>query len=138
MGYKLLLMRDDRVIWQVQLSSTYEGGKEFNRELEEMHREVGEFTSVMEAFSNRNRMRMIARLLRNKDHTMRFKEFIEKLGMNPKTIREHACKLHEAGFLEFPSRGRYRLSEFGRYSVIMTGLAFRQMLRALREECEKC
>jgi Mn-dependent DtxR family transcriptional regulator len=103
-----------------------------------MHRNVEEFSSAIEVFSNRNRMRMITRLLRDKDHTMRFKDFIEKLGMNPKTIREHACKLREAGFLEFPDRGRYRLSEFGCYSALMTGLAFRRMLSVLREECEKC
>lgn len=138
MGYKLLLMRDDRVIWQFQLSSDDNEWKEFNRELEEMHREMEEVTSALEAFSNRNRMRMIARLLRDENHTLRFKDFIEKLGMNPKTIREHACKLHEAGLLEFPDRGQYRLSEFGRHSSIMTGLAFRRMLHVLREECEKC
>ena len=138
MGYKLLLMRDDQVIWEFQLSSDGTEWKEFHRELEGMHYEMEEVTTAIEAVSNRNRMRMIARLLSDEDHTLRFKDFIEKLGMNPKTIREHACKLHEAGLLEFPDRGRYRLSEFGRYSGIMTGLAFRRMLRVLREECERC
>ncbi|MFQ6077056.1 MAG: hypothetical protein ACE5Z5_13160 [Candidatus Bathyarchaeia archaeon] len=138
MALKLRLVKGRRVLCEIPLSPREWSKDELTEELDRTEREFEDFHKLLEAMTNVNRVRMVRCLLEDDDFTMSFKEFMNGLGMNPKVIREHAMKLHRAGFLESPDRGKYRLSELGRFSCMMTGLAFRRILHILKEECETC
>lgn len=138
MALRLRLVKGRRVLCEVPLSPREWSKDELAEELDRVEREFEDFHRVFEAMSNVNRVRMVRCLLEDDDFTVSFKEFMDDLGMNPKVIREHAMKLHQTGFLESPDRGKYRLSELGRFSCMMTALAFRRILNILREECEGC
>ncbi len=83
---------------------------------------------------NENRVQMLHHLMDEDDLTLSFTDFREDLRINPKMIREHTMKLREAGFLESPKRGKYKLSKRGEVSFMMTNLALRRILKILWEE----
>jgi len=134
MGLKLLLEKDGKILLEVPLSPDDWHKKELKREVAHFQREVEDCMKFYEAFTNENRVRMLQRLLEDEDYSLKFNEFKEDLGLNPKIIREHAIKLRDIGFLESPRRGEYRLSKKGLICFMMNGLAMRRMLRMVTEE----
>ena len=137
MGLKLLLARDNQILCEIPLSPDEWGKNDLDEEFETLHRELQNFGKVLAAVMNENRVQMLHRLMDDDDLTLSFTDFRDGLGLNPKMIREHTMKLQEAGFLESPRRGKYRLSKRGEVSFMMTGLALRRMLEILREEYEE-
>lgn len=137
MGLKLLLVKDDQILCEVPLSPDDWAKNELEDEFEGFQEELQDYAKVLAAVMNENRVQMLRHLMKEQDSTLSFTDFREDLRLNPKIIREHAMKLKEAGFLESPERGKYRLSERGETSFMTTGLAFRRVLKMLREEYEE-
>jgi len=109
---------------------------DLEREMDQMRRGTEEFSRIADALSNENRMRMVAHLIERDDHTRSFKDFIEELGLNPKLVREHTRRLHDAGFLDSPERGKYRLSPLGCVKFLAAGPAMRRILGELGEQLD--
>lgn len=129
---RLMLVKDDNVIFEVPFSRE-EWPKEFlENEMGFMEQEFQQFSKLFDALSHKNRLRMMKLLIENEDLTMGFAEFIRDLGLNPKLVWESTRKLGESGLLEKSGNGRYRCSEFGEASFIMLSL----VLRHLREMFE--
>ena len=134
MGLKLIIEEDGKVILEIPLSPGDWQRQELMREVNQLRKEVQRNVNFYEAFTNANRIRMLHHLLERENHTLKFKEFMTDLGLNPKIIRENAVKLQNIGFVESPSRGEYRLSKRGQICFMMTVVAMRRTLQAMREE----
>ena len=131
---KLRLVKGEEVLVEVPLSLDNWRGDDLVRELLEARRDARRLRSFWGVMTNRRRTRMMTHLLRDENHTVSFKEFQDDLGMNPKSIREHAMKLHRCGLLAFPKRGRYRLDRREGLRFMVLNLAFRRILHYLMEE----
>lgn len=126
---RLMLIKDDSVLFEVPLSRE-EWTKEFlDNEMGFMEQDFQQFSKLFDALSHKNRLRMMKLLIEDEDPTMRFVEFIRDLDLNPKLVWENTRKLSESGFIEKSDNGRYRCSEFGETSFIMLNF----VLRHLRE-----
>jgi DNA-binding transcriptional ArsR family regulator len=136
MAIKLQLVRDDRVICEIPLSMGDWRRSDLEDEIDEMRRGLEDFSRVMDALGNANRVRMMAHLFEDEDFTLSFKDFIEELGLNPKLVREHTSRLRDAGFLDMPERGKYRLSPLGRLRFLAAGPAMRRILRELGDQLD--
>lgn len=136
MTIKLQLVRDDRIICEVPLSMGDWRRRDLEDEIDEMRRGLQDFSRVMGALGNANRVRMVAHLFEDEDFTLSFKDFIEELGLNPKLVREHTSRLREAGFLDMPERGKYRLSPIGRIRFLAAGPAMMRILRELGDQLD--
>jgi DNA-binding transcriptional ArsR family regulator len=136
MTIKLQLVRDDRIICEVPLSMGDWRRRDLEDEIDEMRRGLQGFSRVMDALGNANRVRMVAHLFEDEDFTLSFKDFIEELGLNPKLVREHTSRLREAGFLDMPERGKYRLSPIGRIRFLAAGPAMMRILRELGDQLD--
>ncbi len=134
MAIKLQLVRDNHVICEFPLSTDDWRRGDLENEIDSMQRELENFSKVMDALANVNRVRMVAQLLADDDYTLNFKDFIDDLGLNPKLVREHAKRLCDAGFLDTPERGKYRLSPLGRVRFLAAGPAMRRILRELVDQ----
>lgn len=134
MGLKLIIEDDGKVLLEIPLSPSDWKRRELIREVDQLRREVKRNVKFYEAFTNANRIRMLHRLLEHERYTMKFKEFMTDLGLNPKIIRENAVKLQKIGFVDSPSRGEYRLSKRGQLCFMMTLVAMRRTLQVIREE----
>ncbi|MCD6263572.1 hypothetical protein J7L60_04095 [Candidatus Bathyarchaeota archaeon] len=134
MSLRLRLVRGEEVLLEVPLSPEEWSEEELVQELFKAGRDAYRFRNFWMVFSNERRLRMMIHLLRDDDHVMHFKEFQEELGMNPKSIREHAMRLHRCGLLAFPRRGCYRLLHRAGLRFMVLNLAFRRIFRFLTEE----
>ena len=134
MGLKLIIEDEGKILLEVPLSPDDWHRRELMREVHQLRRDVQRSMKFYEAFTNANRIRMLHRLLECENHTLKFKEFMTDLGLNPKIIRENAVKLQNIGFIESPSRGEYRLSKRGQLCFMMTVIAMRRTLQTIREE----
>ena len=132
---RLILVKDDNVIFEVPLSRE-EWSKEFSRnELGFVERDLQQFSKLFDALSHKNRLRMMKLLIEDEDLTMGFAEFIRDLNLNPKLVWESTRKLSESGLLKKSDNGRYRCSEFGEASFIMVSFVLRR-LRDMFESVE--
>jgi hypothetical protein len=134
MGLKLIIEDDGKVLLEIPLSPDDWQRRELMREVDQLRRDVRRNVQFYEAFTNANRIRMLHRLLERENHTLKFKEFMTDLGLNPKIIRENAVKLQNIGFVDSPRRGEYRLSKRGQLCFMMTVVAMRRTLQVIREE----
>ncbi|MFQ5711917.1 MAG: winged helix-turn-helix domain-containing protein [Candidatus Geothermarchaeales archaeon] len=131
MGLKLRLVEDGKILFEIPISPEDWVGDDLRHECHRFVEEVEEISKVFDAFTNDKRVRMMRSLLEDDDFMLSFNDFLKDLNMNPKSVREHAERLSEAGFLEHPDRGKYRLSELGRRRFITAGLALRRILQFL-------
>jgi len=134
MGLKLIIEDDGKILLEIPLSPDDWQRRELMREVDQLRRDVRRNVKFYEAFTNANRIRMLHHLLERENHTLKFKEFMTDLGLNPKIIRENAVKLQNIGFVESPGRGEYRLSKRGQLCFMMTVVAMRRTLQVIREE----
>lgn len=137
MSIKLMLVKGEKVLLEVPLSPEKWEEEDLIREFIEAKGDARRHMDMWGVLANERRAQMITHLLRDEDNTANFKEFQDELGMNPKSIREHAMTLHRCGLVEFPSRGYYRLLRRPGLSFMVLNLAFRRVLRALMEEEQK-
>jgi hypothetical protein len=136
MSLRLLLARDNEILCEIPLSPSDWRKDELEDELDVFRRGIERLFRTYSALLNENRIRMLRTLIEDQDSTLRFKDFMDMLNLNPKIIREHAMRLSEAGFLESPSRGKYHLSPTGRLLFMAAGPAFLRIFNALVEEFE--
>ena len=95
--------------------------------------DVVDINLFFDAFTNPFRVKMLGRLMENEEFTLSFSDFLNELDMNPKSVREHAVKLIDAGLLGAPKRGKYLLSEEAQAKFILGGLALPKLLRILEK-----
>ncbi|MGB9135561.1 MAG: hypothetical protein WCC63_08300 [Candidatus Bathyarchaeia archaeon] len=129
---RLVLIKDDRVMFDVPLSREEWPRESLEDEAGVMEQNFQRFSGLFNAFSHQNRLRMMKLMIEDEDLTVGFADFIRDLDLNPKLVWENTRKLSEGGLLEKSENGRYRCSEFGEASFIM----FSAVLRRLQEMFE--
>lgn len=136
MSLKLRLVKDEKVLLEVPLSPAEWSKEDLVRELSESRRESYN-RDIWEVLSNERRAHMMMHLMNHSDHTASFKEFQEELGMNPKSIREHAMVLRRCGLLSYPRRGSYRLQQKAGLRFMVLNIALRRVLRYMMEDLKE-
>ena len=136
MKLKLLLVKDNEVLYEMPLSMKDWPKKRLDDELKSLEEEVDRFTVLFDALSHSSRLRMMKRLLQDDDLMLSFADFTRDLRLNPKTVWEGTMKLRKGGLLEKSENGKYRCSKLGQAEFLMVSLALRRLLQAL-EELEK-
>ena len=131
---RLLLMKDDKILCEIPLSPKDLGEKAFEMQMDHFLENFARYSQVTDALSNVNRLRMLRFLLDEEDMTRSFSDFLRGLRMNPKIVREHTIRLREAGYVECPSRGKYRVSQRGSILFMTAGLAVMRVIETLEGE----
>ena len=133
MKYRLQLMRDGQVLFEMPLSLIDWSKEELENEFKETEEDFQKFSKIFDALSHETRLRMMQRLVEEEDHTLSFADFMRDLDLNPKLVWENSKKLEESGLLEKTGRGQYSCSEFGQTAFIMMSLALRRLIQSLEE-----
>jgi len=132
MALKLQLVKDGKVIFEVPLYPEDWPRDQLEQELETLEARFDSLSKIFDALSHETRLRMIKRLMEDRDLTMNFADFMRELDLNPKLVWENTRKLCEGGLLEKVEKGRYRCSEFGQIEIMMS-LALRRLMEVLDE-----
>jgi DNA-binding transcriptional ArsR family regulator len=132
MSVKLRLVEDEQVLLEVSLSPDEWSKEDLMHELTESRRE-NYHRDIWGVLANERRTHMMMHLMNDTDHTASFKEFQDELGMNPKSIREHAMVLRRCGLLSYPRRGSYRLQHRAGLRFMVLNVALRRVLRYMME-----
>jgi len=132
MALRLQIVKDGEVVFEVPLDLEDWPRDHLERELAALETSSDSLSKIFDALSHETRLRMIKRLMEERDHTMSFAEFMRELDLNPKIVWENTRRLCEGGILEKVEKGRYRCSEFGRLELMMS-LALRRLMEALEE-----
>jgi DNA-binding transcriptional regulator YhcF (GntR family) len=133
MKYKLLLVGDDHVLFEVPLSSVDWPRGELENEFKAAENDFERLSEIFDALSHETRLRMMTRVLEDENHTMSFADFMKDLDLNPKIVWENSKKLEQGGFLEKTGRGQYSCSSFGQKAFIMMSLALHRLIVSLDE-----
>jgi len=131
-GVKLLLVKNDEVLFEMPLSMKDWERDQLQDELASMEDEFNRFSKLFDALAHETRLRMMKRVFEEEDQTISFAEFMRDLGLNPKLVWENTRKLSKGGLLERIEKGRYQCSDFGRVEFVMS-LALRRLMEALEE-----
>lgn len=117
---KLVLTQKGRVVFEVPLSRQ-EWQRDFlEDEMADSEEDLQHFSRLYSALSHRNRLMMMKLLMEEKNMTKGFAEFIRDLDLNPKLVWENTKKLGQCGLLSRNGDGRYRCSEFGEASFMVS------------------
>ena len=133
MTLKLLLVEDNRVIFEITLSPSDWSKSDLENELEAFEENFKRYTRIFDALAHETRLKMMTSLLEMENHTMNFTDFMRELDLNPKIVWENARKLRESGFVTKVDRGRYKVTEFGQRRFMMVSLALRRLLKSLED-----
>jgi len=133
MKLKLQLVRNGEIIFEMPLSPMDWSREELDNELDAFEDNFQRFSNIFTALSSETRLMMMKRLMKEKNRTMHFADFMRDLDLNPKLVWENTRKLRVCGLLEKVGRGSYRCSEFGESGFIMMSLALRRLIEALEE-----
>jgi len=130
---KLMLVEDDKVLWEIPLNARQWDRRSLSREFDEMESEMARFEGLFNALANRGRMRMMRSFFRTTDRSMGFTELMNELGMNPKIVSDSTKRLRRSGFIEKDDEGRYRTTRNGEAQFLMMSVAMRRMLEILEQ-----
>lgn len=133
MKFKLQLLKDGKVIFEMPLSMEEWPRHRLENELASFEREHERFTRLFDALSHETRLRMMTHLFEDDDRTLSFAEFMRDLDLNPKIVWEGTRKLREGGLLTKSPDGKYRCSDSGVAEFLMLSLALRRLLKAMEE-----
>ncbi|MEA2089625.1 MAG: hypothetical protein U9O89_02565 [Thermoproteota archaeon] len=133
MGLRLLLVKDDEVLYEIPLLMEDWQRERLDDELKALEQEFDNFSMIFDALSNKSRLRMMKRLFEDNDLTLGFTDFMKDLRLNPKTVWEGTKKLCRGGLLEKSNDGKYRCSELGQAEFLMISLLLRHLLHTFRE-----
>ena len=128
---KLMLVEDEKILWEIPLNARQWDRRSLSREFDEMEGEMARFESLFNALANRGRMRMMRSFFRTTDRSMGFTELMNELGMNPKIVSDSTKRLRRSGFIEKDDEGRYRTTRNGEAQFLMMSVAMRRMLEIL-------
>lgn len=129
--YKLQILRDEEVIFEMPLSHADWKKERLTKALEMMETDFQRHSKIFNALSNETRLMMMKQLLERKSRVITFTDFMRELDLNPKLVWENTRKLREGGLVVKVGRGRYRCSRFGESSFMMMSLVLRQLLESL-------
>ena len=135
MKFKLQILRDDEVIFEMPLSHSDWEREKLKNTLEMMETNFLRYSKIFNALSNKTRLMMMKQLLERKNRVITFTDFMRNLELNPKLVWENTRKLRDGGLIVKIGRGKYRCSKFGETSFMMMSLVLRQLLES-REEFE--
>ena len=133
MKFKLQILRDDDVIFEMPLSHSDWEREKLKNALEMMETNFLRYSKIFNALSNKTRLMMMKQLLERKNQVITFTDFMRKLELNPKLVWENTRKLRDGGLIVKIGRGRYRCSKFGETSFMMMSLVLRQLLESQEE-----
>jgi hypothetical protein len=133
MTLKLLITKDDQVIFEMPLSVNNWPKEQLRKEIEQLDDDIDQFQKFYDALSNEGRFRMMMRIFIDKDQTLGFGDFMRDLELNPKIVWESTRKLSEGGLLEKSTNGKYRCPQHSQARFLMVSLALRRLLRVLPE-----
>ncbi len=133
MKFKLQILRDDDVIFEMPLSHSDWEREKLKNALEMMETNFLRYSKIFNALSNKTRLMMMKQLLERKNRVITFTDFMRKLELNPKLVWENTRKLRDGGLIVKIGRGRYRCSKFGETSFMMMSLVLRQLLESQEE-----
>lgn len=135
MDLKLLLMHKGKVLLEIPLSNEGWEKDRLEKEIENIIKEHDEIAKIFSIFSNKNRIKMLCRFLNDEDSCVNFAEFINKSRLNPKIVWDNMYRFLKIGFVEYEERGKYKLSEYGKMSFILTNIIYPRMLNIIKEIC---
>jgi len=133
MKLRLLLAKDDEILFEIPLSMEDWPKERLSQELASLEGEFDQFSRLFHALSHQTRLRMMKRLFEDEDLTLGFADFIKDLGLNPKIVWEGTKKLREGGLLVKSDDGKYQCSEVGQAEFLMLSLALRRLLQVLKQ-----
>jgi len=133
MKLRLLLARNNEILFEIPLSMEDWPKDRLAHELASFEREFDQFSKLFHALSHQTRLRMMTRLFEDEDLTLGFADFIRDLGLNPKIVWEGTKKLREGGLLVKSDDGKYQCSELGQAEFLMLSLALRRLLQVLKQ-----
>jgi DNA-binding transcriptional ArsR family regulator len=129
--YKLQILRDEEVIFEMPLSHADWKRKRLKNALEMMETDFQRHSKIFNALSNETRLMMMKQLLERRSRVITFTDFMRELDLNPKLVWENTRKLREGGLVVKVGRGKYRCSRFGESSFMMMSLVLRQLLDSI-------
>ena len=130
MNFKLQILRDDEVVFEMPLTHADWDRERLKNALEIMETDFRRFSIIFNALSNRTRLMMMKQLLERKNRVISFTDFMRDLDLNPKLVWDNTRKLQEGGLIVKIGRGKYRCSKFGETSFMMMSLVLRQLLES--------
>jgi DNA-binding transcriptional ArsR family regulator len=133
MKLRLLLAKDDKIIYEIPLLADNWPKDSLENELNALETEFDRFSGFFDALSNRTRLLIMKRLFQNEDLTLGFADLMKDLDLNPKTVWESTRKLRQSGLLEKSEEGKYRCHQAGQAEFLMVSLALRRLLQAVEE-----
>jgi len=136
MGLKLQLVKDSKIIFEIPLTVEewkMDKRRRLKRELEVVEREIEEFVRMFDAFSNENRIRMIAEIAKDPDYRMKFRDIKGQTKLNPKIVTEGLKKMMYAGLLDKEEK-EYRIPPIGFGVFLASCVALRKIMDALEWE----
>jgi hypothetical protein len=117
---KLLLTREGSVVFEVPLSRQEWQRNILDDAMADMEEDFQQFSTLYSALSHRNRFMMMKLLMEEKNNAKGFSEFIRDLDLNPKLVWENTKKLGQCGLVRRNGDGKYRCSEFGEASFMVS------------------
>jgi len=132
MKLRLLLAKNNEVLFEIPLSMEDWPRERLAQELASFEREFDQFSKLFQALSHQTRLRMMKKLFEDEDLTLGFADFMKDLALNPKIVWESTRKLCEGGLLVRSDDGKYRCSELGQAEFLMLSLALRRLLQVLK------
>jgi predicted transcriptional regulator len=133
MKLRLLLAKDDEILFEIPLSMEDWPKERLAKELASFEREFDQFSKFFDVLSHNTRLKMMTRLFEDEDLTVGFTDFMRDLGLNPKIVWENTRKLCDSGLLKKSDDGKYQCSEFGQAEFLLVSLALRRLLKVLEE-----
>ncbi len=133
MKYKIQLVGDEQVLFEIPLCPLDWSKEELENEFKATEESFGRFSRIFDALSHETRLRMMTKLLEERDCRMTFTRFMHELNLNPKIVWENSRKLEEGGLLEKTGRGQYSLSDFGQKAFMMMSITLHRLMKSLEE-----
>ena len=97
--FRIILESDGVKIEEIPLSPKEWIENEIENDVKKLEKDIVDINLFFDAFTNPFRVKMLGRLMENEEFTLSFSDFLSELDMNPKSVREHAVKLIDAGLL---------------------------------------
>jgi len=130
---KLMLVDDDKIIWEIPLQAGQWDRRKLRKELDNMEQENQRFEKLFNAMANRNRMRMMRTIVYQNEVPIGFTELMNRLDMNPKIVSESTKRLRITGLIEKNIEGKYKPTRQGEAQFLMMNIAMKRMLEFLEE-----
>jgi predicted transcriptional regulator len=135
--YKLLLVKDKKVLAEVPLLTDADANRDFlEKEIDEFEEDdLKELSELYDTFSNEDRLRMITKMLTS-DEPVRFVDFMNDLELNQKLVSDYCKRMMSSGLVRSRERGKYEVSPLGLSSFLVATVALRRIMKVLEDEME--